>query len=168
MTHHDAEITIRDAASDDAAAIAEIYNHYVVETVVTFEEHVVTPDEMARRMRLVNVSSLPWLVACAPKVVGYCYAARWHERSAYRFAAEVTVYLHPGWLGRGIGEAAYRELLERLTLTPIKTVIGGVALPNAASVALHEKLGFRKAAHYNRVGFKFDRWIDVGYWQRDV
>ena len=158
---------IRSANPSDADAIARIYNHYITETVVTFETEEVTSTEMARRMDAVQSNSFPWLVAQRfGEVVGYAYANKWHSRSAYRFAAEMTVYLDPGHARLGIGSELYKAVIEALAATDIHTAIGGIALPNDASVALHEKLGFRKAAHYREVGFKFDRWIDVGYWQR--
>ena len=160
-------IRIRPATDADAEAIARIYNHYITHTVVTFEVDQVTRDEMVRRIDKVRTESLPWLVVALDDVVaGYSYATRWHTRHAYRFSAETSVYLSPDHGGRGIGTRLYQELLDLLMQKGVHTVIGGIALPNDASVALHEKFGYQKAAHYREVGFKFDRWIDVGYWQR--
>lgn len=161
------DTTIRDATPSDAAALAAIYNHYVRETVVTFEEEPVAAEEMARRLEEVLSASLPWLAAEEEgRVVGYAYATRWKARSGYRFSAEVTVYLAPDRGGRGIGSKLYGELFPRLEARGIHAVMGGIALPNEASVALHEKFGLRKVAEFKEVGFKFGRWIDVGYWQR--
>lgn len=158
---------IREATPSDAAAIAEIYNHYVQETVVTFEEEPVAAGEMARRMEEVRSASLPWLLAEEEgRVAGYAYATRWKARSGYRFSAEITVYLAPDCGGRGLGSKLYGELFPRLQERGIHAVMGGIALPNEASVALHEKFGLRKVAHFAEVGFKLGRWIDVGYWQR--
>lgn len=158
--------SIRAATSADAAAIAEIYNHYVVATIVTFEEERVAPGEMAGRIDGVRARSLPWLVAeQAGRVVGYAYAADWKTRSAYRFSTEVTVYLAPNELGRGIGSDLYAILFPQLRVLGVHAALGAIALPNEASVALHEKFGMRKVAHFAEVGFKFERWIDVGYWQ---
>lgn len=163
------EPTIRAATPADGAAIAGIYNHYVTSTVVTFEEEPVTAAEMARRLEEVASASLPWLVAeQGGRVVGYAYASRWKGRCAYRFSVEVTVYLDPGHAGRGIGSALYGRLFPILRERGIHVVLGGIALPNEASVALHEKLGLEKVAHLKEVGFKFGRWIDVGYWQRTL
>jgi len=157
---------IRPARVGDAAAIAFIYNHYVRETVVTFEEEPVSEADMAERIAEVAAASLPWLVAeQAGSVVGYARATKWRPRSAYRYSVETTVYLAPAHLGNGIGTQLYRQLLEQLKQRGLHLAIGGVALPNAASVALHEKLGFRKVAHFGEVGFKFGRWIDVAYWE---
>jgi len=157
---------IRSALLADAPAIAAIYNHYVVNTVVTFEEVTVTDQEMAGRIAEIQ-QILPWLVfERTNRVVGYAYASRWRTRSAYRFAAESTIYLDPAFTGLGIGTKLYDRLMVELQEKSLHTVMGGIALPNAGSVTLHENLGFRKVAHFAQVGWKFDRWIDVGYWER--
>ena len=157
---------IRPATPADAAAVARIYNHYVKATLVTFEEEPLDEAEMARRIAEVLEAGLPWLVAgAAGEVVGYAYASKWHRRHGYRFSVEVTVYLAPDRGGRGTGTQLYSVLLDRLRGLGIRSAIGGIALPNDASVALHEKFGFRKVAHYERIGVKFGQWLDVGYWQ---
>jgi phosphinothricin acetyltransferase len=159
--------TVRGATAPDAGAIAEIYNHYVAGTVVTFEEEPVSVAEIARRVEEVRSASLPWLVAEEDgHVVGYAYARPWNPRTAYRFSVEITVYLAPEHAGRGIGSKLYDELFPMLETRHIHAVMGGIALPNEASVALHEKFGLRRVALFAEVGFKFGRWIDVGYWQR--
>jgi len=165
----DARTTLRAATTDDAAAIAAIYNHYVAETVVTFEEVPVAAAEIAGRIESVQAAGFPWLVAEeAGRVVGYAYATKWRERSAYRFSAEVTVYLAPTDTGRGLGSQLYAELFPMLEACGLHALMGGITLPNEASVALHEKFGMRKVAHFDEVGFKFDRWLAVGYWQRTL
>ena len=159
-------VEIRAAVAADAVAIAAIYNHYVRETVVTFEEEPVAVDAIAARIGQVAAAGLPWLVAeRAGVVVGFAYAAPWKERSAYRYSVECTVYLAPGLEGRGIGSALYSALFERLEQAGIHAVIAGIALPNERSVALHESFGMTKVAQFREVGFKFGRWVDVGYWQ---
>lgn len=155
---------IRACTAGDAAAVAEIYNHFVRETVVTFEETQVSAAEMAQRIAEVG-ARFPWLVWDDDGVVGYAYASAWKTRSAYRFSVETTIYLAAGHEGRGIGSKLYGALLAELKTRGFHSVIGGVALPNPASIALHEKLGFRKIAHFAEVGRKFDRWVDVAYWQ---
>ena len=161
--------TIRAAAPSDATAVAAIYNHYVTKTLVTFEEEPVAAAEIARRMADVRSESLPWLVAEeGGHVVGYAYATQWRPRVGYRFSAEITVYLGLEHGGRGIGSKLYGQLFPMLQARGIRVVIGGIALPNDASVALHEKFGLRKVAHFEAVGVKFDQWIDVGYWQRTL
>lgn len=158
---------IRPATTADAAAIADIYNHYVTGTVVTFEEEPVSAFDMGGRIEVVLGASLPWLVAEeAGRILGYAYAGKWQARAAYRFSVEITVYLAPSELRRGLGSTLYRHLFPRLEARGIHAVVGGIALPNEGSVALHEKFGMRKAAHYPEVGFKFGRWVDVGYWHR--
>lgn len=164
-----AAATIRPAAAPDAGAVAAIYNHYVAETVVTFEEAPVPASEMARRIEEVLAASFPWLVAVeGARVLGYAYAAPWKRRSAYRLSAEVTVYLDPALTGRRLGSALYGRLFPLLAARGIHALIGGISLPNPASVALHERFGMHKVAHFEQVGFKFGRWIDVGYWQRTL
>jgi phosphinothricin acetyltransferase len=157
---------IRPVRTTDAAAICRIYNHYVVQTVVSFEEEAVAPEEMARRIAKVAAAGLPWLVLEEEGgLLGYAYATPWKERSGYRYAVESTVYLEPSAAGKGYGSRLYGELLAELRTRPLRTVIGGIALPNDASVGLHEKLGFHKVALFERVGWKHGRWVDVGYWQ---
>lgn len=156
---------IRSATAADAAAICSIYNRYVAETTVTFETDPVSVEVMRTRIAEV-AASYPWLVfARDGEVGGYAYASRWRPRAAYRHSVESTIYLAPAFQRQGIGTQLYTELIARLRAQGIHQMIGGVALPNADSVALHERLGFRKVAHFAEVGRKFDRWIDVGYWQ---
>lgn len=159
--------TIRPADSADVEQIVEIYNHYVLTSTITFEEEPVEVSEMARRIRDVHAVPLPWLVAVSgTEVLGYAYAMRWKARAAYKFSAESTVYLRAGAVGKGIGCELYTHLIAALQAAGVHVVIGGVALPNDASLRLHQKLEFEKVAHFKEVGFKFNRWIDVTYWER--
>jgi phosphinothricin acetyltransferase len=156
---------IRPCRESDAAGVCDIYNHYVRETVITFEEEPVSAHEMAERIRDVS-ARWPWLVAEeAGMIVGYACATPWKTRSAYRFAVESTVYVAHDALGRGIGSRLYEALIAELRDRGAHCVIGGVALPNPASVALHERFGFRKLAHFEEVGWKLGRWVDVAYWE---
>ena len=158
-------VAIRPALVADAERICEIYNHYVTNTIVTFEEEPVTASEMRERIAAV-IERLLWLVLeCDGVIAGYAYAAPWKARSGYRFTVESSIYLAPVQIGRGFGSALYRALLKALRALDVHCVIGGAALPNPASIALHEKLGFRQVAHFRQVGRKFGRWIDVAYWQ---
>jgi L-amino acid N-acyltransferase YncA len=159
-------LRVRQAEPLDAASIARIYNYYVLNTVVTFEEEAVSTEVMAHRMAEVGAIPLPWLVAeLDGAVIGYAYASRWKVRSAYRHSVETTVYLEHGLEGRGIGTKLYSELLAILRGQRLHVAIGGAAQPNKASVALHEKLGFEHAGTFRQVGFKQNRWVDVAYWQ---
>ncbi len=156
---------IRPCTPQDAARICDIYNHYVRETVVTFEESPVAEADMARRIADVT-ARLPWLVWEGDDgILGYAYASPWKTRAAYRHAVEASIYLVPEATGRGLGTRLYEALIEELRKLNLHCVIGGAALPNPASVALHEKLGFTKVAEFKQVGYKFGRWIDVAYWE---
>jgi L-amino acid N-acyltransferase YncA len=157
---------IRAATAADAEALASIYNHYILNTVITFEEQAITAADMTERLAEVAASKLPWLVAeRAGQVLGFAYASKWKGRCAYRYAAEVTVYLDATVPRQGFGTQLYEALFAQLRERGMHTLIGGIAEPNPASVALHEKFGMRKVAHFAQVGFKFGRWVDVGYWQ---
>jgi len=158
---------IRAVQPKDAKAISEIYNHYIANTVITFEEETISAEEMSNRITSVQVSGLPWLIAQddVGNVLGYAYASKWRERFSYRFSVEVTVYLSQKYAGKGIGTLLYAELFKQLKANNIHSVIGGITLPNAASVAVHEKFGMNKVAHFSEVGYKFEQWLDVGYWQ---
>ncbi len=156
---------LRNVRPNDAPSICAIYNHYVRHTSITFEESPVSPGDM--ELRILEVTeTLPWLV-CEEggELIGYSYASPWKHRSAYRHSVEVTTYLHPTSVGKGKGSEMLAALFAELRNRPIHCVIGGVALPNPASVALLEKFALRKVAHFREVGYKFGRWIDVGYWQ---
>ncbi len=153
------------ALPKDAEAIANIYNHYVAETIVTFEELPVSIQEMEHRIRKIT-QSYPWLIALQDEqIVGFAFASPWKSRCAYRYSAESTVYLHPDHTCKGYGSRLYSQLLQELKSQNLHSVLAGISLPNPASIALHEKLGFDKVAHFKEVGFKFEQWIDVGYWE---
>lgn len=164
---------IRDARpADDAARVAEIYDHYVAHDTATFETALVSADEMWARIEAVQGRGLPYLVIERDDAVaGYAYAAPFRDRAAYRHTLEATVYLAPEARGAGLGIAVYAELLDRLRglsgseHAPVRSVMAVIALPHPGSVALHERLGFRHVGTVADAGFKFDRWIDVGYWQ---
>lgn len=158
--------TLADACADDAAAIAAIYTRYVLESSISFEEAAVDGADMAGRIAEVQAAGLPWLVVRrAGELVGYAYATKWRARPAYRHAVETSVYLAPAAAAQGLGSLLYTALLDRLRRGGLHVAIGGIALPNPASIALHEKHGFEKVAHFREVGFKFGQWRDVGYWQ---
>jgi len=156
---------IRKVELRDAEEITAIYNHYIENTIITFEEEPITIDEMASRIETIS-SQYPYLVYEENgKVVGYAYATQWKTRSAYRYSAENTIYLHPDAKGKGIGSVLFQKFLMEIKNTNLHVLVGGIALPNAASVALHEKFGFKKIGQFEEIGFKFGKWIDVGYWE---
>ena len=159
------EILIRSATAGDAQAICGIYNPHIRNTIVSFEEIEVPISAMAERITGV-MQSFPWMVGEQNgAIVGFAYAGSFSERSAYRHSVFSTIYVGDQAQRMGIGTLLYTALLEQLRTPQIHTVLGGIALPNAASVALHGKCGFKKVGHLEAVGFKFGRWIDVGYWQ---
>lgn len=157
---------IRDAEKGDSEAIAHIYNYYIENTAISFEEQPVSGSVIQSRIENVQGAGLPWVVALEDDaVVGYAYATKWKERSAYRFSVEISVYLANQLQGRGLGAKLYETIFSKLKECGFHTVIGGITLPNPASIALHEKMGMKKVAHFEKVGFKFEQWHDVGYWQ---
>ena len=158
-------VQLRSVSDHDAEAIAEIYNHYISETTITFEETIVSPEEIRSRIQKCTVTH-PWLVAVIDgTVVGYAYAAPWHSRSAYRYSSEVAIYLSKAHTGSGIGTRLFAALLEALKELNQHSVIALVGLPNPGSVRMMEKHGFSKVGVLGEVGQKFRKWVDVGIWQ---
>ena len=157
---------IRKASPQDAVAIAAIYNFYVETSIATFDTEPKTPTYFKQRIAEVQVAH-PWVVfeGNDEPLWGYAYGVQLKPRKAYSRSCEISVYLHPNASGKGIGTQLYSALIEDLKDRGMHAIIGGVSLPNQASVRLHEKLGFEKVAHFKEVGFKFGKWIDVGYWQ---
>src|SRR5664279_750638 len=159
---------IRSALATDAQAMADIYNPFILGTTITFEEEAVTPQEMASRIGIVLLA-LPWLVIeVQGTVAGYAYATPWKTRSAYRRTVESAIYVAPSQVGQGLGTRLYEALLGELQQLGVHAVLGGIALPNEASVALHERLGFEKVGQLQQVGWKLQRWVDVGYWEKQL
>jgi phosphinothricin acetyltransferase len=159
-------MVIRDAEAADFEAIAAITNHYILNTPIHFAYEAQTAAEL-RDPWLKNRQTYPFLVIVHPtgEVVGYAKAARWRERSAYDRTAEVGLYLHPQHCGQGHGRKLYQALIDRCREHTFHSVIGGIALPNAPSVRLHEGLGFRHVGTFHQVGWKYEKWHDVGFWQ---
>ncbi|MPY69080.1 MAG: GNAT family N-acetyltransferase [Alphaproteobacteria bacterium] len=157
-----AQIRLREAVAGDMAQVAAIYAHHVRTGVASFEE--VPPDgaEMARRHAAVTAAGMPYLVAEQDgRVVGYAYAARYRERTAYRYTVEDSVYVADGAARGGIGRTLLVALIERCTALGYRqmvAVIGDSA--NAGSIGLHASLGFRAAGVLPSVGFKLGRWVD--------
>ena len=157
---------VRPVAFADAASIARIYNWYIQESTVTFEQSNLEPADAERRIRN-TLDRYPWLVFEAEGVIrGYAYAGPYHARAAYRHTVEISVYVENGFEGRRIGTRLYAALFSILEASEVHAIIAGIALPNPGSVALHERFGMEKVAHFKEVGRKFGSWIDVGHWQR--
>lgn len=156
---------IRLAKTEDASSILEIYRPYVLETPISFETSAPSLEEMRRRLAD-TLAAFPWLVfEVENSVIGYAYAGPFKSRCAYSWSVESTVYVKKDCRGRGVGKKLYQELLKRLKDQGAVNAIGGISLPNEASVGLHESLGFRQVAQFKDVGFKLCKWWDVGYWQ---
>jgi len=157
---------IRPTETKDTKQICDIYNHYILNTIVTFEEEAVEADSIQERIEQTQSNNLPWLVFEEnDNVLGFAYASKWKSRCAYKHSVESTIYLAQDAMGRGLARSLYGQLLEDIKRRNIHAIIGGIALPNDASIALHERLGFEKVAHFKEVGFKFNEWIDVAYWE---
>jgi phosphinothricin acetyltransferase len=159
---------IRLATPADAPPVAEIYAPIVAATPISFELEPPSAREMERRLRAV-LAYAPWLV-CEEEgaVTGYAYASRHHERLAYRWSVDLSVYVRDGGRRSGVGGKLYRALLALLRLQGFRAAHAGITLPNAASVGFHEAFGFRPVAVFPRVGFKGGAWYDVGYWQLEL
>jgi phosphinothricin acetyltransferase len=167
MTDH----VIRAAVPDDLEALTEIYNHYIVHSAITFDLHPFTPAER-RAWFDDHADSGPHRLLVATddhgKCAGYASSSRWRPKPAYNTTVEVSVYCHPDACGRGCGTALYRELFGALAQEDIHTIVAGVSLPNAASLSLHERLGFRPVGVFHAVGRKFDRFWDVAWFERPL
>ena len=157
---------IRSATLKDSQAICDIYNYYILNSHCTFEYEPITASTIQDRIETVQNASLEWVVLeMEEKILGYAYATKWKPRQAYARTVESTVYLDKDAGGNGYGFELYSALIESLKSKKIHAVLGGIALPNESSIALHEKLGYQKVAQLKEVGYKFNRWIDVGYWE---
>ncbi len=160
-------LTIRVATADDAAGVHAIYAPLVRDTAISFETEPPTVDEMRARI-LATLPRFPWLVAVdeAGTLAGYVYAGRHAERAAYRWGADVTVYIHASRRGQGVGRALYTALFAQLQRQGYCMAYAGITQPNAASVGLHEAMGFTRIGVFDNAGYKHGRWHGVGWWQR--
>jgi L-amino acid N-acyltransferase YncA len=159
-------MAVRLATEDDAAAIAAIYRPYVEGSRISFEETPPDAADIARRMR----SPIhPWLVVEEDgRVAGYASTSPMRDRAAYRWSVETGIYISCEKRGRGLGKHLLAAHLDALERQGFVTIVAGIALPNDASVALHEKLGFTLSGIERGVGYKLGQWVDVGRWQRDL
>ena len=161
-------MVIREFTEADVSAANALTNHYIEKTVVHFASMPATDPEFAQVWRE-GCKRFPWLTAESDgRFAGYAKGATWRTRDAYAHTVETGIYIARDVQGRGVGKALYAALLDRLRRDGFRIAIGGVTLPNAASVRLHETLGFRHAGTFHAVGHKFDQWHDVGFWELDL
>ena len=159
---------MRRATAGDAERIAEIYNWYILNTIITFETNVVSPPEMTKRIQEKTIKH-DWLVGeVHQEVIGYAYYGLFRPRAAYHHTVESTIYLAQKSMGQGFGRALYVQLLESARSRGFQEVVGVIALPNPQSIALHKAMGFEEVGVLKKVGYKFERCIDVGLWQLSV
>lgn len=156
---------IRPVKLSDAEQLAEIYNYYILNSTATFEEEILSAKEMGKRIQGIT-EKYPYLVYEEDKqILGYAYAASWKTRIAYRHSVEASIYIREGNSGKGIGTRLYNELIFQLREMDFHAVLAGISLPNAHCIALHEKFGFKKVGEIEQIGYKFAKWINVGYWE---
>ena len=161
-------MAIRVASIDDARSIREIYAPYVIASPATFDLKPPTLNAVREKIRHLS-PDYPFFVAeVDSRVVGYCYASTHHERQAYRWSVDVSVYLAATYHGRGLGTSLYERLMATLRRQGFRIAMAGITLPNAASVALHEAFGFQQVALLPKVGYKLGDWRDVGWWALDL
>jgi len=167
----DFAFTLRDAEPRDIPDMREIYNHYVANTTVTFDEDPLTLAEMRKKHKIVADLKYPWLVAVSPRgvVLGYAFVTPYRAKAAYRFTVENSIYLGPASTGKGLGAALMKELLTRAKTAGVKEVVAVIADRGAdASIALHERFGFKEIGRMGRVGFKFGRWLGTVLMQKSL
>ena len=158
---------IREANSKDAKAIASIYNHYILNSAISFEEKPINEKIIIERINS-NEKNKWWIYESADELLGYAYSTKWKSRSAYRYTVESSIYLKPNNFRNGIGTALYTKLLESLKKEGFRRVLAGISLPNDSSVLFHENFGFKKVGQLESVGYKFKKWIDIGYWELKI
>jgi phosphinothricin acetyltransferase len=156
---------IRPVNAGDARDICGIYNYFVENTAVSFEEQALSVPEMENRIREIS-AVYPWFVQEEGGVVlGYACTNRFRDRSAYRYTAELSIYVKSGHEGKGIGGKLFARLLEAAKESSVHVLVSAITVPNERSVGLHEKFGFVKAALFNEIGYKLGEWRNVGYWE---
>lgn len=163
--------TIRDAQPADLPYVREIYNHYVANSTVTFDEEPQTLKELRAKYQTLQKLGFPFLVAVNPngEILGYAHVYPWKAKAAYRFTVENSIYLRPASTGKGLGRALMEELLRRAKAAGIKEVVAVIADKGAeASIAMHKSFGFKEIGHMGKVGFKFGRWLGTVLLQKSL
>jgi len=167
----DFAFSLRDAEPRDIPDMREIYNHYVANSTVTFDEDALTLAEMRKKYKIVSDLGYPWLVAVSPRgvVLGYAFVTPYRAKAAYRFTVENSIYLNPASTGKGLGAALMKELLVRAKAAGVKEIVAVIADRGAdASIALHTQFGFKQIGHMGKVGFKFGRWLGTVLMQKSL
>lgn len=161
-------LRVRSATDDDLGRVRDIVNYYIEHSVFNFRTEPQSLDEV-RALWEQRRQRFPWLVGVIDDdVVGLAHAGPWNERAAYQWTVESTIYVDPSTHRRGVGDALYTELLDRLRRQGFHSAIAVIALPNDPSVRLHERHGFERVGHLREAGYKYDAWHDVGFWQRSL
>jgi len=156
---------IRKVHINDFEQLLDIYNYYVQYTIVTFDTEPLKLKVFKEKVERIS-KAFPFIVFEKDnEILGYAYGSKWRQKPAYNNTVESTVYVKHDVHGKQIGTKLYTELLKQLKQQKFHTVIGGLTLPNEASVRLHKKFGFKEVAHFEQVGLKFNKWLDVGFWQ---
>jgi phosphinothricin acetyltransferase len=163
-----AEILIRDAVRADTQALLALYRPFVTDTAVSFELEPPSAAEFEQRI-VAAQSKWAWLVAeRGGELVGYAYGSSFRARAAYQWSTEISAYVHGAHHGQGVGRALYTRLLAVLTEMGYCTAYAGITLPNEASIRLHKAVGFGEVGVFRRAGYKFGKWHDVSWWQREL
>jgi phosphinothricin acetyltransferase len=162
---------IREATSADLPDIREIYNYYVLNSVVTFDEDLMTLKEWKQKFAYLEKLKMPFIVAVSPgqQVLGYALVTPWKQKRAYRYTVENSIYLRAASTGKGLGKALMQELMTRSEAAGLKEIIAVIADGGAeSSLKLHEDFGFKEIGRMGRVGFKFDRWLGTVLLQKTL
>ena len=165
------EYSYRDVVAEDLPDILEIYNHYVLNSVVTLDEKPMSLTALRRKFAKTQEKKMPFIVAVNPagQILGFAYVYPWREKAAYRFTVENAIYLGPAATGKGLGKDLLGDLIERSRAAGLKEMIAVIADKGAeASIAMHEKFGFKEVGHMGKVGFKFDRWLGSVLMQKSL
>jgi len=157
---------IRKVQLSDAENIVSIYNYYIENTTISFETVKIDANEEMRRIKKILDSNYPFIVYEEQNMLlGYAYLSKWRERKAYDYTLESSIYIHKDYQNKGLGKMLYKELVELGKAQGVHALIGGLSIPNLQSQKLHEKLGFNKVGIFKEVGYKFNEFIDVEFWQ---
>jgi L-amino acid N-acyltransferase YncA len=165
------EYSIRPAVPEDLPHIREIYNHYVMNSTVTFDEKPMTLAELRRKFAKATKLNMPFIVAESPRglILGYAYVYPWKEKAAYRYTVENSIYLGPASTGKGLGKVLLQELMDRAKAAGIREIIAVIADKGAdASIRMHKNFGFKEIGHMGKVGFKFGRWLGTVLMQKSL